>query len=54
VHLERRTEASRALLVAAPFVAVAFTLLVSSLLVARVSVSVSAKREPKPPSSSSA
>jgi len=34
VHLERRTEASRALLVAAPFVAVAFTLLVSSLLVA--------------------
>ena len=34
MHLERRTEASRALLVAAPFVAVAFTLLVSSLLVA--------------------
>lgn len=34
MQLERRTEASRALLVAAPFVAVAFTLLVSSLLVA--------------------
>jgi simple sugar transport system permease protein len=34
VQLERRTEASRALLVAAPFVAVAFTLVVSSLLVA--------------------
>lgn len=34
MQLERRTEASRSLLVAAPFVAVAFTLLVSSLLVA--------------------
>jgi len=34
MQLERRIEASRALLVAAPFVAVAFTLLVSSLLVA--------------------
>lgn len=34
MQLERRAEASRALLVAAPFVAVAFTLLVSSLLVA--------------------
>jgi len=34
VQLERRTEASRVLLVAAPFVAVAFTLLASSLLVA--------------------
>jgi simple sugar transport system permease protein len=34
VQLERRTEASRTLLVAAPFVAVAFTLVVSSLLVA--------------------
>ena len=34
MQLERRAEASRALLVAAPFVAVVFTLLVSSLLVA--------------------
>jgi simple sugar transport system permease protein len=34
MRLERRAEASRALLVAAPFVAVVFTLLVSSLLVA--------------------
>ena len=34
MQLERRIEASRALLVAAPFVAVAFTLLVTSVLVA--------------------
>ena len=34
MQLERRAEASRALLVAAPFAAVAFTLVVSSLLVA--------------------
>ena len=34
MQLERRAEPSRALLVAAPFVAVVFTLLVSSLLVA--------------------
>lgn len=34
MQLERRSEASRTLLVAAPFVAVAFTLLMSSLLVA--------------------
>ena len=73
MRLERRTSPAAGALLLAPLAAIAFTLAVTSLLVAwagapvgrayallleggvaRVSVSVIAKREPKPPSSSRA